>query len=61
MTGAEMENAHEEKLLAIPDSLARRLVLEECRDRDGKYWAINSERYGWRVVCNAFQVIRQSL
>ena len=62
VTGEETENTREEKSLVMPDGLARKLVLEECRDWDGRYCrAINSQRYGGSVVCNAFQVIRQSL
>jgi len=41
---AETENAREEKLLVKPDGLAKRLVLEECMDQEGKYWVINSKR-----------------
>jgi len=31
-----MEKAREEKLLVIPDGLARRFVLEERKDLDGR-------------------------
>ena len=34
--GTEMEKAREEKLLVIPDGLARRFVLEERKDLDGR-------------------------
>ena len=34
--GAETENAREEKLPVIPNGLARRFVLEESKDRDGR-------------------------
>ena len=61
VTGAEMENASDAKLLVMPDGLARRLVLEEGKDRDGRCWAVHSERYGGWVVRSVFQVIRQSL
>ena len=34
--GAETENAWEVKLLVMPEGLARRFVLEECKALDGK-------------------------
>jgi len=34
--GADTEKAREEKLLVIPGVLVRRLVLEKCKDLDGR-------------------------
>ena len=34
--GADTEKAREEKLLVIPGGLVRRLVLEKCKDLDGR-------------------------
>jgi len=34
--GADIEKAREEKLLVIPGGLVRRLVLEKCKDLDGR-------------------------
>jgi len=34
--GADTEKAREEKLLVIPGGLVRRLVLEKCKDMDGR-------------------------
>jgi len=36
MDGAEIENAREAKLLAMPEGLARRFVLEEHKALDGR-------------------------
>jgi len=35
--GADTEKAREEKLLVIPGSLVRKVVLEERKDLDGRY------------------------
>jgi len=34
--GADTEKARKEKLLVIPGGLVRRLVLEKCKDLDGR-------------------------
>jgi len=41
---AETEKAHNEKLLLMPYGLARRFVIDERKDLDGRYWAISLER-----------------
>jgi len=33
---AKTLKAHEEKLVVMPDGLARRFMLEECKELDGK-------------------------
>ena len=42
--GAETENAPQVKLLVIPEGLARRFVLEECKDLGGWQRVISSDR-----------------
>ena len=42
--GADTEKAREEKLLVIPGSLVRKVVLEERKDLDGRYWEMSSDR-----------------
>ena len=40
LEGADTEMAREEKLLVIPVGLVRRFVLEERKDRGGRYLLI---------------------
>jgi len=52
---------HDEKLQVMPYGLARRFLLEERKDLDGRQWVISSERQGGWVVSSVFQVMRQIL
>ena len=42
--GAETENAREVKLLVMPEGLAWRFMLKECKALDGRQWMISSGR-----------------
>jgi len=38
------------ELFVTPDGLARRFVLEDHKDLEGRWWSINSERYRGCII-----------